>query len=170
MDELTTAAQEGMQQFAGETWRETGGEIALRRSAALPQIRGVRSVPAEEVNRPFIERGWEPPYQPGTRARVFETASDLEFVRVHGTRNPIGRFLVRKKAIAGMTPEEIQQFLALPQMPTHIRPVIVPEGTAMQMGRVAAQPKFGVPRPGGIQYQLLEDIPTFSFGPSTPLQ
>jgi filamentous hemagglutinin len=69
-----------------------------------------------------------------------------------------------------MTPKQIQQHLGLPSVPTHMRPVTVPAGTRMQMGRVAAQPSFGVPNPGGVQYQLLETIPESAFGPSVVLR
>ncbi len=35
--------------------------------------------------------------------------------------------------------------------------------------RVGAQPEFGAPNNGGIQYQLLDAIPESAFGPSIPL-
>jgi hypothetical protein len=62
-----------------------------------------------------------------------------------------------------MTPAQIQQHLALPRVPEYISDVYVPAGTRMQMGRVGAQPAFGVPNNGGVQYQLLDTIPSPSF-------
>lgn len=58
-----------------------------------------------------------------------------------------------------MTPLQIQQHLALPKIPTQIADVTVPAGTNMQVGRVAAQPAFGAYNKGGVQYQLLDQIP-----------
>ncbi len=39
----------------------------------------------------------------------------------------------------------------------------------MQVGRVAAQPAFGAPSQGGVQYQLLDQIPVNSFGMPRPI-
>jgi len=103
------------------------------------------------------------------QVRTFTTASDLRFARV-ATDNPQGQWLVRADEIAGMTPEQIQVHLALPKVPTNILEVSVPAGTRMQTGFVAAQPKFGVTARGGIQYQLLDKIPSQNFGPMRPLR
>jgi hypothetical protein len=94
----------------------------------------------------------------------------MDFVRVHGPLNQQGRFLVRAKEIAGMTPEQIQQHLALPFKPTFISDVAVPAGTRMQMGWVGSQPAFGAPNPHGIQYQLIDSIPASSFSNMRPLR
>ncbi|WP_185015750.1 hypothetical protein [Enterobacter sp. BIGb0383] len=63
---------------------------------------------------------------------------------------------------------QIQQHLGLPKIPTQIAEVIVPAGTKMQVGKVAAQPEFGALQKGGTQYQLLQQIPTNSFGTPKP--
>ncbi|MEA9997410.1 hypothetical protein QN382_23065 [Pseudomonas sp. 10B1] len=64
---------------------------------------------------------------------------------------------------------EIQQYLALPKIPTQIADVNVPVGTYMQVGRVAAQPEFCANNKGGVQYQLLDQIPSSNFGVPRPL-
>jgi RHS repeat-associated protein len=142
----------------------------LLRGGANRTITNLRTVSAEEANAPFIAKDWSPPYATGANVRTFTTESPTEFVRVHTESNPTGAFLVRADEIAGMTPAQIQQHLALPSVPTHIRSVIVPPGTPMQVGKVGAQPSFGVPNNGGFQYQLMGRIPDNSFGPSVPLQ
>lgn len=119
---------------------------------------------ADVANAPFVAKGLNPPYDIGTQVRTFTTTNNVQFVRVSTIDNPLGSFLVRADEIAGMTPQQIQQHLALPKIPTHIADVTVPTGTNMQVGRVAAQPAFGVANKGGIQYQLLNPIPTTSFG------
>jgi YD repeat-containing protein len=134
-----------------------------------PLISDVRAVSATDANKPFVDKGWGPPYSDGSRARTFTTSSELEFARVT-TDTPKGQFLVRPQEIAGMTPEQIQVHLALPKVPTNILSVRVPEGTRMQTGFVAPQPAFGVANRGGIQYQLLDQIPTQNFGPMRPLR
>ncbi|WP_144416380.1 hypothetical protein [Yersinia aleksiciae] len=85
-------------------------------------------------------------------------------MRVSTVDNPVGGFLVRADEIAGMTPIQIQKYLALPKIPTQIADVLVPAGTKMQVGKVAAQPQFDALNAGGVQYQLLQQIPTSSFG------
>lgn len=93
----------------------------------------------------------------------------MQFVRVHGAGNQQGAFLVRAKEIAGMTPQQIQQHLALPKVPTHVSDVFVGSGVRMQMGRIAAQPSFGVTSTRGIQYQLIDQIPSSAFQNMRPL-
>jgi hypothetical protein len=143
---------------------------ALLRSGTLSTgalISDVRAISAADANAPFLARGWDAPYSYGSQARTFTTASDLDFVRVTTTR-PEGAFLVRPGEIAGMSPEQVQVHLALPQVPTSILDVRVPAGTRMQTGFVGPQPSFGVTTRGGIQYQLLDEIPSSSFGPMRP--
>jgi filamentous hemagglutinin len=94
----------------------------------------------------------------------------MEFVRVHSVANQQGAFLVRAKEIAGLSPSQIQKHLALPYTPTFISDVSVPPGTRIQMGRVGQQPAFGATDPGGIQYQLLNQIQSFNFTNMRPLR
>jgi len=133
-------------------------------------VTNVRAISTEEANAPFVAKGWNPPYDSGSQVRTFTTTSDVQFVRVSTEDNPQGAFLVRADEIAGMTPEQIQQYLALPKVPTQIADVTVPAGTNMQVGRVAAQPAFGVASKGGTQYQLLSPIPSSSFGTPRPIK
>ncbi|MFJ4145286.1 hemagglutinin repeat-containing protein [Pseudomonas sp. NPDC089734] len=132
-------------------------------------ITNVRAISADEANAPFVARGWNPPYDTGSQVRTFTVSIDTKFVRVSTIENPQGAFLVRAEEVAGMTPLQIQQHLALPKVPTQIADVVVPKGTNMQVGRVAAQPAFGANSKGGVQYQLLDQIPGNSFGMPRPL-
>jgi filamentous hemagglutinin len=127
------------------------------------------AITADEANAPFIARGWNAPYDASSPVTTFTTTSDVQFVRVSTSDNPVGAFLANASDIEGMTPEEIQQYLALPKVPTQIADVTVPAGTNMQVGTVAAQPSFGAPNVGGTQYQLLQQIPNSSFGTPRPL-
>lgn len=138
-------------------------------AAKGPLISDVRAVSAADVNAPFLAEGWSAPYSYGSRARTFTTNADLDFMRVTVNR-PEGAFLVRAKEIAGMTPEQIQVHLALPKVPTNILSVRVPAGTRMQTGFVGPQPNFGVTSRGGVQYQLLDQIPSQSYGSMRPIR
>ena len=139
-------------------------------NAGANAITNVRAISAEEANAPFVAKGWNPPYDSSSQVRTFTTTNEIGFVRVSIAENPQGAFLVRADEIAGMTPKQIQQHLALPKVPTQISDVVVPTGTEMQVGRVAAQPSFGVTNKGGTQYQLLNPIPSSSFGTPRPIK
>ena len=149
----------GVGEVAGSAGGAGGGTIA-----------NVRAISAEEANAPFLAKGWGAPYDAGSQVRTFTTTSEIQFVRVSTVDNPQGAFLVRADEVAGMTPQQIQQYLALPKIPTQIADVTVPAGTNMQVGQVAAQPNFGVASKGGIQYQLLNPIPASSFGTPRPFK
>jgi hypothetical protein len=139
---------------------ETGERRTPKETAKL--VSCPRISPAD-ANAPFVAKGWNPPYATTVEARTFTTGREMQFVRVHGVGNQQGAFIVRAAEVKGMTPVQIQQRLALPRMPEYISDVYVPAGTRMQMGRIGAQPTFGVPNNGGIQYQLLDNIPGSSF-------
>ena len=132
-------------------------------------IADLKAISAVDANAPFIAKGWSAPYDTVTQVRTFMTTSSITFVRVSTTENPIGQFLVRADEIAGMSATQIQQYLALPKTPTQISEVIVPSGIRMQVGKVAPQPGFAANSAGGIQYQLLDTIPSSSFKTPKPL-
>jgi hypothetical protein len=96
----------------------------------------------------------------------YVTKEEELFYRVYSGNNSVGSYLVktlpnkRYSAIKG---------LALPpgNKADFFQEVIVPAGTRIQ--RSKALPAFG--QPGGLeQYQLLEIIPTKSFGPGARLK
>lgn len=146
-----------------------------RRAAAIPEefadsLSVARSITSEEANAPFIARGWNSPYEVGSQVTIVETTEDVTLARVSIDGKEQGQFLVRADEIAGMTPEQILQHLALPAVPTQIAEVVVPAGTRMQVGIVGPQPEFLNALGGGIQYQLLDEIPKENFGTPRPLK
>jgi hypothetical protein len=145
------------------------GRKSVAVAAERTLITDVRAINAADANAPFLVEGWSAPYSYGSQARSFTANADLDFMRVTVNR-PEGAFLVRAKEIAGMTPEQIQVHLALPKVPTNILPVRVPAGTRMQAGFVGPQPSFNVTTRGGIQYQLLDQIPSQSYGNMRPIR
>jgi len=82
-------------------------------------------------------------------------------VRVHGEGNKARSWMMRAEEIGGLTPRQIQQKFALPELPTHVSDVHVPAGTRIRVGTVGAQKGWGAG--GGIQYELLERLPESAF-------
>ena len=123
-------------------------------------------LPASLANLGFKE----PPYAQGTFVREFRTTHNEIYVRVSnsGKGNAPGQWLVKASSIRGMTPQQIQENLALPEIPDQIGEVKVPAGTLMRQGFVGRN-NFG---PGNIkitQYQLMENIPNSNFYEPAPI-
>ena len=81
-----------------------------------------------------------------------------KFVRVYVSKGSgdkgRGVWIVRKSEIIGKTPEEIKDMLSLPQTPTHVSDVKIPEGVKMRRGE-AAQNKFG--NGGAEQFEIFDN-------------
>jgi hypothetical protein len=157
--------------IAGKVGGALLAEDGATGSAAVvgEDVSNVQTITAEEANAPYVSKGWNAPYTEGTDVTKFTTDSEIDFVRVHGVDNQEGAFLVKADEIAGMSPEQIQDHLALSYTPTHFSDVSVPANTQMQTGSIAPQSDWGVGG-GGVQYQLLDDIPSSSFSNMRPLQ
>lgn len=99
---------------------------------------------------------------PRSHVVEFRTLKDSNWVRVHGSTNQHGGWIMRKSSIQGLTPEQIQLKFALPNKPTHISDVKVPAGTSMVRGNVQyhqMSPSMPVSAPSGaIQYKLEQRI------------
>lgn len=149
--------------------REGGAWPSVERVGARRQVQNLRLISAMDANRQFVRKGQFPPFAEGTFIRQFDAATELQFVRVHSALNPRGGWLVRAEEIRGLSPQQIQQRLALPEVPTHIQVVTVPRGTTMQVGRAGAQPQWGIPNKGAFQYRVEGILPEFSFGLSVPI-
>ena len=158
------ATERFIMRAAGKAGRSSGVVADSER-----QILNLRSVPTEQVNAPFIEQGLKPPYLSTVRPREFTTASDLDFVRVHGPTNQEGVWMVRSSEIDGMSAADIQSHLGLKYAPTQVSPVTVLQGAEMRVGRVGPQPQWSAPSPQGVQYELL-DLSKARFGQPRPLQ
>ena len=93
------------------------------------------------------------------------------FARVFTGDAPGGQFMVRYKEITHIinNPEAIRIHLGLKNVPTNIAGVYVPGDTKIQIGRIGAQPNFGLMAKSGFQYQLMEEIPEESFQNIRPI-
>lgn len=130
-------------------------------------------ISAEDANAALAANAGytKPSYLLGSQVQQITTNEELQFVRVSSSElnNVPGRFIVTPDEIAGMTPEEIQQHLALPYVPDQISDVTVPAGTRIQVGVVNPQPTYGASGLG-IQVELVDEIPLANFGTPRPIK
>ena len=109
---------------------------------------------AESVNDWWANNGYDrPPYTPKTVVQDITLDCDTIFVRVYdgnisGLR---GGWVMCAEDIKGLTPEQIQQKLALPSTPKYIGEVKLKAGSNIRMGEV--NPNYGF-NGGGIQFDL----------------
>ncbi|MCF6285262.1 MAG: RHS repeat-associated core domain-containing protein [Candidatus Hydrogenedentes bacterium] len=116
---------------------------------------------AEDTNATFPAH-YNPPYKPKTQVFEFTTIVDDVYVRLHGKDNMARSWLMKREAVAGLTPAQLKAKYSLPDLPTHLSDVHVPAGTRVRTGKINPLPQYG-----GIgtatQYQLLDDLPDSAY-------
>lgn len=123
-------------------------------------------VDSDIVNSKFIAKNWEAPFKNGTKVIEFSPKSTDNFVRVIGDGSIAeGRWVMKKDAIKGLTPKQIQAKYSLPGTPTHIVDVTVNNSSQMMRGKVARN--FGG-NEGAVQY-LISDETLSNIRYSTPI-
>jgi hypothetical protein len=85
----------------------------------------VSKVDAGAVNKIFGKA----PYNEAFDVIEGVTKNDTKFVRVHGENNKLGSWMMDAREIKGLSPQQIKDKLALPELPTQISDTIVPSGT-----------------------------------------
>ena len=130
---------------------------AVAAAAAAPGA--WKLMPASKAN----EGMGQPAYKAGTYVQETQTTKGDSYVRAYteGETKPAGNWMTKASEIKGLTPEQIQAKLAMPNTPTNMVEVNPPAGTTIREG--TAGPAFNQPG-GGTQYQLMEEIPQSSFG------
>jgi filamentous hemagglutinin len=93
---------------------------------------------------------------------------DRIFLRVHGEGNQARSWMMRPDEISGLSPAQIKERFALPELPEYISEVHVPRGTRLRVGTVGRQPGWG--GGGGTQYELLDRLPEKAFKNRRPLE
>jgi hypothetical protein len=134
-------------------------------------ISSSKRISSNIVNEPFISEeaaalGWRAPYPKNITIREIVGSKDISFARVHtDPSKPAGGFLVREKVLSqlGYDSNKIQHYLGLPDVPIYITDVNVPAGSRLYVGRIGAQPSFGLMTESGFQYQLKDIIPSSNF-------
>ena len=100
-----------------------------------------------------------PPFVQDSTIRIVTTSegAEIPFKRVHvDADDPVGRFLVRESEIAhlGNDAEKIRVYLGLKDKPNYISDVHIPGNIDLNVGRIGAQPNFGLNSTSGFQYQI----------------
>jgi len=101
-----------------------------------------------------------PPYLNGSKVVTFASETSESYARVHSGVAP-GRWVMKKSDIQGLSPLQIKEKFALPDVPTHFSEVTVPSGTNMRVGITG--PNYGHAG-GSTQFEILERIAENCFG------
>ncbi len=128
---------------------------------ALDGLKAARTVNAGSINRMLLKLGMKAPYNEAFKVFEGTTKVDTKFVRVHGTDNKVGKWIMDEREILGLSPQQIKDKFSLPELPTKISDVIVPANTNIRTGVVAPIENWG--KGGGIQVELLNEIPKNNF-------
>ena len=112
---------------------------------------------ADEINNWWkVEKGYDkPPYKPGTVVQEVELQETTTFVRVYDDVNSFqkGGWVMKKEDIAGLTPAQIKDKFALPEIPKYITDVTIPGGTKVRVGEANEVSGWG--KGGGTQIDLM---------------
>ena len=120
-------------------------------------LKNVSKVDVKAVNKLFGKAAYSEAFDvvEGTTKR------EMKLVRVHGENNKIGGWMMDASDIKGLSPQEIQNKFALPELPTQVSDVLVPSGTQVRIGVAGKVDGWG--NGGGVQVQALQDIPQNAF-------
>ena len=119
------------------------------------KYRVVNDMTSEEANMFWLARGYvDAPYKEGLTADIIQLKEDARFVRTYDGENSgkAGSWVMKYEDIKGLTPEQIADKFALPQIPKYICDVELSEGTLLRTGQ--CNPLYGF-KGGGQQYDLM---------------
>lgn len=138
---------------------ETGNKVKSILSGISPKyfkITGIKT--AEEINAvKFPNYPDTPPFQLKTHVIEFVTTEPVDMVRVHGANNQMRAWVMRKSSIQGLSPAQIQEKFALPNLPSEVTELRIPKNTPMLRGQLEYEwfdRDMGrvIKRPEGVQY------------------
>lgn len=115
----------------------------------------IGEMPTAEANKEWASRGYtDMPYKEGQKATIIELTKDCKFVRTYDNKNSFkaGSWLMKYDDVKGLSPEEIADKFALPQVPTMICDCTLPKGTKIRTGE--CNPLYGW-NGGGQQFDLM---------------
>jgi hypothetical protein len=145
---------------AVEVASEAGHVTVPLGKTLIKAINEVVVLSAEEANAGLRGLGYtEDAYKAGTRVYEFTTSSEVNsLVRVFGADSDVvGRWIVDRQAIEGLSRVEIAEKFSLPNVPTFVADVTIPNGVRIRTGTPAKvmfgeTNKLAYPR----QYQFVE--------------
>ncbi len=96
----------------------------------------------------------DPPYKPNQKAQIIELTKDTKFVRTYDGKNSgmYGSWVMKYDDIKGLTPEQIADKFALPQVPKYMCDCTLPAGTQLRTGE--CNPLYGW-KGGGQQFDMM---------------
>lgn len=141
-------------------------EIEAER-VSVPNTKRTGPLSAADANAPHLAKGNRAPYGEDTRARDIVMQKERVFARVHGEENQARSWMMRPHEIEGLSPLQIKEKFALPEVPSFVSDVYVPAGSAVRVGTVAPQAGWGAG--GATQYELIQRLPSSAFRNMRPL-
>lgn len=109
----------------------------------------------EESNEFWKSVGYtDSPYKPNQKAQIIELTDDTKFVRTYDGKNSTmyGSWVMKYDDVKGLTPEEIADKFALPQVPKYMCDCTLPAGTQLRTGE--CNPLYGW-KGGGQQFDMM---------------
>ena len=109
----------------------------------------------EESNEFWKSVGYtDSPYKPNQKAQIIELTDDTKFVRTYDGKNSTmyGSWVMKYDDIKDLTPEEIADKFALPQVPKYMCDCTLPAGTQLRAGE--CNPLYGW-KGGGQQFDMM---------------
>lgn len=114
-----------------------------------------KSYDSSYANRWLSEQGYtEPPYALNSSVSEITLVEPTKFVRVYDGENSnlYGGWVMKAEDIVGLSPTQIQEKIALPNLPKYVGEVNLPQGVTLRVGEV--NPLFGK-QGGGTQFDLM---------------
>ena len=119
------------------------------------KYRVVNDTTSDEANMFWASKGYtDDPYKDGQNADIIQLKEKTRFVRTYDGKNSgkAGSWVMRYEDVEGLSPEQIADKFALPQVPKYICDVEIPSGTYLRTGE--CNPLYGW-NGGGQQYDLM---------------
>ena len=115
----------------------------------------VNDMTSDEANMFWASRGYkDEPYKEGKNPDIIQLKEDTKFVRTYDGKKSgqAGSWVMKYEDVKGLTPTQIADKFALPQVPKYICDAEIPAGTFLRTGE--CNPLYGW-NGGGQQYDLM---------------
>lgn len=149
-DAVKSAAMAGIKLHRTMTVQRNGEDYKIE-----GKYRVIGETTTEEANKFWASKGYDSePYKNGQKAQIIELTEPAKFVRTYDGKNSFkaGGWVMKYDDIKGLTPEEIADKYALPQVPKYMCDAEFPAGTKLRTGE--CNPLFGF-KGGGQQFDLM---------------
>ncbi len=160
----------------GDSWMRAASSRKVDKSEILEGITEVSEIGEDadiqrfragsSVNKDY-STGVSDPYPDSSIVIEFETTETRTYYRAHKPDNKFSKWLARKDTLTDsegefLTKTEAENTLSLPDTPTHVTRVVVPEGYQMRVGKIKSN--FGG-KGGATQIEVIDDsnIPSDNF-------